>query len=142
MVESVPTEFRNSCTVNPDEEVPGQLASVRCVPGEGASVVTYTLFDTAASMDSTYTTYLGISTIGTDGGPGCDTGMPSEGGWFRQGNEDEDAGRLLCYTDPTVGGVIAWTDNDARILGLAYGREQYDAALYDFWTGAGPLPPE
>jgi hypothetical protein len=133
LVAHVPSAFRDTCVST--AELPGldgQVAGVSCQPAGSADIAWYYQFDSVASMDAGFDSFVPATATGDD----CTQG-PSKVTYKIGGQQ---AGRLACYENTgTNGGVQAhWTDEQLRIL--AFGQESSGSYqdLHDWWLTAGP----
>lgn len=114
---------------------PGQLAEVDCDMGDGAygEYVSYTLFDSPASMDAFYDIQLrGMTNMGGVEGPGCFTG-PGADAW--------DAGRRFCFQILGDDANVRWTQAGLATVGVAIEDSGDWAALGALWEGAQLVAP-
>ncbi len=103
-----------------------------CQPAGTADIAWYYQFDSVATMDAGFDSFLPATATGQD----CRQGPSSV--TYKIG--DEPAGRLACYENSgTIGGVQAhWTDEKLKIL--TFGEESSGSYqdLHDWWLTAGP----
>lgn len=138
----VPDAFRGSCESG--DLIAGALATIECLTQvEGNNVrIRYSQFAFVEDMEAAYDdglNYMGIET--RDQGSCADT-WPAEGSYAIAGVP---TGRIACAVvgDFMAGELetIAWTNESVRVEALAQGYSDITTELlYDFWTGAGPVP--
>ena len=121
-----------ACRPPPLSGLDGQIAGISCQPAGSAEVAWYYQFDSVASMDAGFDSFLPASASGKD----CRQGPSSVS--YKIG--DKPAGRLACYENTgTNGGLQAqWTDTQLKIL--AFGQESSGSYsdLREWWLTAGP----
>jgi serine/threonine-protein kinase len=127
LLERVPEAFRETC--QPAEAVPPEaLGGVSCTDGEAS--VTYSLFETVASMDDWFDQSVGTRQL-PDGD--CQVDRKAVGPYSIR---DVGAGRVLCYQE---GGdsFLEWTDERVLVYSLASRADLGDVDLVLWWAGFG-----
>ena len=133
LIAHVPVAFRDTC--GPTAELSGlagQVAGIFCQPAGSADIAWYYQFDSVASMDAGFDSFLPATATGTD----CRQGPSS----VTYDIDDQPAGRLACYdTTDTSGGVQAdWTDTQLKFLSFGQENSGSYQGLHDWWLTAGP----
>jgi hypothetical protein len=133
LLSHVPSAIRGTCAPSrPVFTESGELAELECPQSEALSV-SFSLFDTADSMDRRYDVAHDLASVMYDtSAQDCSAG--SYDGIWRLG--DEEAGRLMCY-DSGIS-VIIWSHPDTRIYAVINDTGRDAGAAYDLWLAAGP----
>jgi hypothetical protein len=140
LLATIPEPIRSSCEpdrywqvvgLGPD---PGEIAAADCdIAGEGGNYVSYSLYDSAESMDAFYDTQLqGTKNMGGLDGPGCPEG-PGEGSW--------EHGRRFCFQVVTNDANTRWTHDALVTAAFALNDDGDWAALEALFQSAGPVAP-
>lgn len=127
LLERVPEAFRETC--QPAEAVPPEaLGGVSCTDGEVS--VTYSLFETVASMDDWFDQSVGTRQL-PDGG--CQVDRKAVGPYSIRG---VGAGRVLCYQE---GGnsFLEWTDERVLVYSVASRADLGEVDLLLWWAEFG-----
>ncbi len=140
LLASIPEGVRSFCEPDGYWQVidlgpePGEIAQADCDPdGFGGSYVSYSLFDSQASMDAFYDQQLlGMRNLGALDGPGCPEGP---------GEATSEHGRRFCYQPFGDDANMRWTHDALAITASAADDDGDWARLETFFASAGPVAP-
>lgn len=134
---AVPASFLEHCDAATYTESfpaePGELAGLECdfPRGDVVDYATYTLFDSASSMNAYHDLLAaGVTSGGNAQGAGCDSAQPGPATWNH--------GRALCYTFLTDDAYVRWTHEGLNIAASAFRDDGDFAPLVGWWRTAGP----
>jgi hypothetical protein len=127
----VPSDFRDTCTRA--ELRPREIASVRCTPSEGASVVFYNQYPSAQGATAEYETLRSLNNVSRN--TGNNNECPFEGSLTI---DDESRGRVFCANSEN-GELLVWSNRELAIQTEATIADGATVAeFWEWWTGAGP----
>jgi hypothetical protein len=134
LLERIPDGWRDACVATRAARGSGVLASVICAPAGDAEQAEYTVYESPEALRAAFRQVVADAPEPPTGAD-CQLG-PSDFGWSIPG---ESFGLLACFENPDQPGgrVIAWTDETLGALGLGVVTGGGYPELYDWWLGAG-----
>jgi hypothetical protein len=131
----IPEPLRGDCQLaDAATGTPGSSEVVTCLDGD--QQVTFSLFDQLPPLDDAYAEAIGQAEIARGSGD-CTVATGAE---HRYPGAGEPAGRVLCYSREGATSVV-WTDDAARTVARASGRDTAELALEEAWAAWVQLPP-
>jgi serine/threonine protein kinase len=131
--------MKNSCTRNAEAEqdTANVQASVTCTSdGNTANTVVFTKFTSAKALGSHYQRAVATAGIGPGSGD-CLNTERAEGSYASESSRT--SGRTVCYQQ-RGSSFVAWTDDQAHMLGQATRVDPDYPKLRDWWAGVVGLP--
>jgi hypothetical protein len=109
----------------------GQIAAVTCsgVVG-GPDTVTYALFNSGSDLQRAFELNVRSAKVTENNGNDC---LDLRTAAHPYSSSTTSGGNVLCYVKGS-NSFMAWTDEDARVLGVAERTDTHDVALYTWWS--------
>jgi len=129
----IPRNVRNECFTTALRST-AERAAVRC-PEKDVKDLRYVLFTSAASMESTWASFVGRAEIAPGGT--CANGEEATGEWRDEGflgMFGETRGSLACTVENDGDARVDWTTVDAPIWVTLWRNDEDIAAAYGTWS--------